>query len=656
MALLLPAKLPAQGEKKLDAAAGQTPSLVEPVSPAEQTGGSTLSPGLFPDIDISKLNIPPSAEDMLKDLLNAGNAPTEEAVLAIPEETPIAYRDPSEVLINPIKGVILFPDTREKLDDVLEDKKLEAKEGVQIIDLDPPFKEELVKMLEEKYLNKPFSLIDLDRMFADIILIYRKNDRPFTDVYAPVQEITSQVIRLAVNEARVGEIHVENSGKTFYSEKRVMKSLRISDGDPIQRSVVEAKLRAANENPWQTIGRPAQHPFRSITAEFAPGELIGQTDLNVIVEDELPLRIFAGYDNGGTFFLGEDRFFAGANYYDFLKLDHQIGFQMFSGADYDVFHGAILTYEAPTWWDNHVFSLTADFAETAGGVSTAGSLATLTESTGTSWSISPRYRFALPGEGDLKFPGRLNTSPGVHFDHDFSFGVDLKQVDSSLLFGGFVVFESAPKVFQFTAEYRAILEDTLGSTELVAQAFISPGDNFDNNDDLTYETARPLASSDYVYGRLNLSRITELPKGFELTNSVTGQFANGNLLASEQLGAGGFDTVRGYEEREVRGDKGFFVRNELLTPGIGILRNFEHIRKDDELRFLGFFDFGTVGNEDLLVDETPWIDVAGAGVGFRYQVDRNFSLRFDYGVQLKDTGFNISGEDSRIHIGTRLVY
>lgn len=612
-----------------------------------------LSSSLFPPVDLGDLKVPPSAEEMLRDLLAAEGGPVDEAELDIPAEVAAAFRDPAEVLINPIKGVILFPDTREKLDDEMEDREFELKEGVQIIDIDTTFNNELTKMIEEKYLGKPFSLIDLDRLFADIILIYRQNDRPFTDVYAPVQEITSQVIRLAINEAEVGQIHTENPGKTWFSEKRVNKSLQIKNGDPIQRSIIEKKLKEVNKNPWQTIGKPAQHPFRKVTAEFAPGEMIGETDLNVLVEDSIPLRVFAGYDNGGTTFLGEDRFFVGATYYDFLQLDHQIGFQLFTGADYDVFHGAIVSYEAPAFWDEHVFAVTASAAETSGGVA-AGGAGPLTSTDGVSWSVEPRYRFALPGEGEIVWPNK--TGSGMYFDHDFSFGFDLKQVDSSLLFGGFVVFESAPKVFQLTAEYRATETDRFGYTDLVAQAVVSPGDNFDNNDDLTYSTARPLASSDYVYGKLNISRLTELPGGFDLSNSFTGQIANQNLLASEQLGAGGYDTIRGYEEREARGDRGFYLRNEIITPGFSILKNFEKFKEDDELRFLGFFDYGTVGNENLLPGENDWSDLAGAGVGFRYRVGRNFSLRFDYGVSLIDTGFSVDGEDSRIHLGTRLVY
>ena len=100
------------------------------------------------------------------------------------------------------------------------------------------------------------------------------------------------------------------------------------------------------------------------------------------------------------------------------------------------------------------------------------------------------------------------------------------------------------------------------------------------------------ARDNYVYGQLTLNRVTRLPLDFTWTVRGLLQESDANLLPSEQFGLGGYDTVRGYDEREVNGDNGFLLSTEVATPPVSLLKILGIQSVKDQLQFLGFVDYG----------------------------------------------------------------
>jgi hemolysin activation/secretion protein len=251
-----------------------------------------------------------------------------------------------------------------------------------------------------------------------------------------------------------------------------------------------------------------------------------------------------------------------------------------------------------------------------------------------------RYVIPLPSIGKLM--------------HQVTFGFDFKQSDSDLFFGGDQVFGSPTDIFQGVLAYHASLKDRLGSTSFRASVFASPGGWNSRNSDEAFESQRSGASSEYLHGQLGLDRVTRLPGNFSLVTRALWQWSDGNLLASEQLGLGGFNTVRGYEESEARGDGGFLLSAELRTLPLHPARGFG-LPVNDELQFLGFVDWGSATLHDPLSSENDRIALAGVGIGLRYAFNPWLSVRFDWGWQLKDTGFN-DRFDNRGHLAVVLSY
>jgi len=172
------------------------------------------------------------------------------------------------------------------------------------------------------------------------------------------------------------------------------------------------------------------------------------------------------------------------------------------------------------------------------------------------------------------------------------------------------------------------------------------------NDDPAFNLARPGAKSSYAYGRFNIERTFRLPGDFSWIIRGLAQVANGNLVTTEQLGLGGYATVRGYDELESLGDRGFFMSNELRTPPFSPL----HLARknapvDEKLQLLTFWDYGETQNVQLLAGEDPHVLLSSVGGGLRYSLTKHLSLRFDYGWQLVKVTGSHEPSNSRSHIG-----
>lgn len=86
-----------------------------------------------------------------------------------------------------------------------------------------------------------------------------------------------------------------------------------------------------------------------------------------------------------------------------------------------------------------------------------------------------------------------------------------------------------------------------------------------------------------------------------------GQWTPNDLVQSEQLGGGGFGSVRGFEERVATGDKGIGGSLEIYTPKVL-----------PDSRFVLFFDAAYLSNNTVNLGEVGHRNLASFGIGYRY--------------------------------------
>lgn len=463
--------------------------------------------------------------------------------------------------------------------------------------------------LMESFIGERVSEANIKNIQREIILYYRSRGRSVVDVVVPEQtSIGAGVLQIFVLEAVLGNVSVE--GNRWTKPERVSKNLHLEEGTPIDTKQLLADINWLNSNPG-----------REISTSLKPGANLGEADVVLQIDENRPYRVFAGIENTGPRFTGSERFFVGGNWYNAFGVDHRLSYQYTSDVELQFLRAHSASYEIPLPW-RHTVTVFGGYAD-----ATSDFPASAVVQKGSSWQTSLRYNLPLP---------KIRT-----YGHDLSLGFDFKRFNNNLEFGGTRVFGTDVDVAQFTAQYRGSLPDRFGATSASIAGYYSPGDLLgDNNDDASFRVARAGSEAEYMYGRGSLERHTKLPKGFGWRVRAQGQIADGNLQSSEQLGLGGYSTVRGYDERESNGDAGFVVSNEVHFPAFspGRLIDPEAI---DRAVFLAFYDYGQVEPHDIpaaVAGMDSHVIMESAGFGFRYSISKSLSLRFDYGWQLRNSG------------------
>ena len=136
----------------------------------------------------------------------------------------------------------------------------------------------------------------------------------------------------------------------------------------------------------------------------------------------------------------------------------------------------------------------------------------------------------------------------------------------------------------------------------------------------------------YVMRRQNL------PNDTYLLLRAYGQYTDEkDLPSSEQFSVGGIATVRGYEESELSGDKGYFASLEYGFP----------LSKDKQsLRGFVFYDYGAVYNSYNLQGDRSYISSTGAGLEFFH---KGWYGKVALGIPLEDSGEDIHKSKTRTH-------
>jgi hemolysin activation/secretion protein len=529
---------------------------------------------------------------------------------------PLSGHPDNEVLVDHLKGVVLLSNPKAIQPEGITSGPDIVPNDVAFAEL-PDFRE-----VVEPYLQKPVTMHGLAQLTRAIIAFYRANDRPVVNVYIPQQSITAGYVQIVVLESRVES--VQATGQRWFSRDLLLDQVTARPGDPISAREMRDDLSLINRNPF------LQSDFL-----LAPGTAPGTTDLLLRTQDRFPLRVYAGYENDGNDFTGQDRLLTGFNYGNLFGVGQQFSYQFTTAPDYNQFYAHSATYVIPLPW-RHLLTFFGSYS------STQSDLGTGISSGGVNWQASARYEIPLPST--------------AHFTESVLGGFDFKRSNNDLAFNVVTFSNDNTDVDQFVIAYQANTTDELGTTSLSATGYYSPGGLTGKNDDADFVTQRADARANYLYGVLSADRVTRLPFDFTWTLRGELQGSTANLLPSEELGLGGYDTVRGYEQREANGDNGFLVSTEIATPPVSFAQLFHVDAVKDQLQFYGFADYGGTSLHQVTPsDVNPNINLLGVGPGLRYNITPYLSVRFDYGFQLISTGFG-NGEHSRADVGVLVSY
>jgi hemolysin activation/secretion protein len=112
-----------------------------------------------------------------------------------------------------------------------------------------------------------------------------------------------------------------------------------------------------------------------------------------------------------------------------------------------------------------------------------------------------------------------------------------------------------------------------------------------------------------------------------LVARINAQLTPDSLLSLERFSMGGVDTVRGYRQNQLVADNGVLGSVEVRVP----------LTSDPRvLQLAPFFEIGTAwNNRDINPDPAT---IASLGLGLRWLITSDLSLRLDYGIPLISVG------------------
>lgn len=426
--------------------------------------------------------------------------------------------------------------------------------------------EQARKALEEAYVEKGFRTVTVE---------------------VPLQSGRGGIIVLKAVENAVGKLRVH--GSKYHDLERIKRAVpSLSPGTVPNFEAVTREILALNT--W---------PDRRVTpaSPLVAGEAPGTVDVELVVEDKLPLHGTVELNNRYSANTTPLRLSASASYTNLWQLGHAVGFSYLTAPerrdDSEIF-SAYYLMRLPK-----VDGLTLIFQGTKQDSNiTTNNVGSVT--------------VAAPGE-TLGIRANITLPAGKNFYQSLSLGLDYKHYEETVFLGG-VITSSPLTYWPLSVSYDGTWAGKGYTTSVNLGGVLGLRGAGSEPADFELKRHRSRGNFAYVHGQLSDER--DFPAGFQSYVRVQGQLASQALVNTEQIAGGGQSSVRGYLESEVLGDHGIFGTVELRTPSL-----LQWVKpKGNEWRFHAFADAGYISLSDTLPQQEKHYRLASVGVGSRMRL------------------------------------
>lgn len=420
-------------------------------------------------------------------------------------------------------------------------------------------------------------------------------------VEIPEQDVAEGIVRLQVVEGKVSRLAV--TGSRYFSLGHIRSQVpSLAEGQVPNMPKLQKELTALN----------AESPDRKITPVLRAGKTPGTLEVDLQVEDQLPLHgsvEINGKNNANT---SRTRVISGLSYANLWQMNHSASLQFQTTPENDnevqVWSG---TYTLPThWWDTRLvmYGIGIDSTTQIAGV---GAL-------------------SVVGSGDIYGLRLLKPLEGSdNFYHNVSLGVEYKSFGQALTLLGSDTQNTPISYLPFSAHYDASYrysDESVTSVDL--------GLNFSlrgvGNNRQEFDDKRLGARSNYIYAEGELKHLQMLPWDFKFLSRLSGQMADTLLISNEQFTAGGVGSVRGYHQTQQLGDDGVAYSAEIYTP------NLRRAEWDwmQQWRLLAFAEAAKLWIHRPLSGTPKGYSLASFGTGMRVQLFKHLSSELDWSYPL----------------------
>lgn len=491
----------------------------------------------------------------------------------------------------------------------------------------------LLKPAEIDAVLKPFTgkqreYGDVQRAIEALSQRYRTGGFSVVWVVAPEQTLDRGEVTLRVVEARIGTVTV--GGNRFFNYSNVRSSLpALREGTSPRAVDISANAQLANEN-----------PAKQVDVVLRPGENQGVVDATVDVIDVQQLKPFFTFDNTGNRQTGYYRLGAGMQHANLFNRDHVGTFNYVTSPgkwnQVNLYSGS---YRLPlyAWGDSMDFI--AAYSDVSAG--TAQTVAGPLTFSGKGYVYGLRYNQLLVRRGE--------------YSQRIVYGLDYRSYENDCALGTFGAAGCGPAAVNVTVMPVSVAySGNWTKPGQISDFYVAVSHNIPwghNGKESDFNAARPSpnggdgAPSQYTILRFGASMVNAFKSNWQLRAAFDAQYTPDALVSGEQYGITGANAVRGFLEREIARDTGYHATLELYTPNLtGRL-----IPGKGNLRLLLFGDIGAADNHRLSGEERQHVSIASIGTGLRWNIQRNFNIRFDFARVMDGAGSRETG-DLRGHV------
>jgi hemolysin activation/secretion protein len=441
------------------------------------------------------------------------------------------------------------------------------------------------------FLGPQRTLKDVEAARVALETLYHQRGYGTVFVDIPEQSVEGGLVRLRVSEGTLGRVTI--MGTRYYSNRQILAALpEARVGETPQLPELQAEVNALN----------AQSRDRQITPIIKAGARAGTVDLNLKVDDHLPLHASVELNNQYTVDTEPLRLIAGLSYDNlFGRLDSISGQYQTSPQD---------THQVQVW----AGSYTTHISDSATHLTlyyyhSNSSVATLASGSG---SLTVLGKGGVAGARlILPLAATENAVQTVTFGADYKdFDENINSLTNTPAQGGTssnTQLDTPIKYVNFSAGYSGGWRNSGLPTTF--SATVNLGVRGVKNDPAEFEDKRFLAPANYIYLRSTGTVDWPVYKKLTVHLGYSGQYAVDPIISNEQFSIAGIDGVRGYLEAEALGDRAIKGTVQLVPAPLLLLDG--RISAGTYV----FFDYGLAGTIDALPGEVASTKFSSFGLG-----------------------------------------
>lgn len=473
-----------------------------------------------------------------------------------------------------------------------------------------------IERLVYPYLGPHKSLDTVEEARTALEKLYTSKGYQTVAVDIPEQNVVNGVVYLQVVEGKVARLRVTDS---HYFSLGAIKA-KVPE-------LAEGNVPNLPKMQEQLVALAKESPDRSVTPVLRAGDTPGTLEVDLKVQDELPLH--GKIEVNGRNTTSTERLRAIAS----LRYDNL----------WQKFHSASLMYQVTPEKPDQVEVFVGSYVMPIIDENKRLALFAVSSSSN---SVANAGAMTIVGNGDmygLRFVNPIKTSSRQYM-HTVTAGVtykDFQQNISGLNVGP--LFERTPITYlPFLLGYTGNMREEDYSLLFNLNANFSFR-NFANKQ-LEFSRSRYHAKANYAYLSGDLDFKHNLPLGMEFVGQFDGQIAQSPLISNEQFSLGGQQSVRGYYESQVLADDAVRASFELYSPKVE-LPSWEG---EHDVKGLVFFDVARGWVRDVLNQQPSQYDLVSVGTGLRMRLWKKLVANFDVGVPFTSQTRVDSG-DPRFH-------